>query len=524
MSDLGGGAGGGPPTAMAPDNAGMSVPLASVGNVSKSFGPTRALTDVSLEVWPGRTRALLGRNGAGKSTLVSMLTGIATPDGGTIAFAGEPAPAAGDTGAWRQRVACVYQRSTVVPSLTVGENLFLNRQPMQGRRIAWRTLYRESAALLDQWDIPVDPRTAMSSLTVADRQLVEIARALSTGARFIIVDEPTAKLDAADIARLFRSMRDLQAAGVTFLYISHHLQEIFEVCVDVTVLRDGRNAGDGEVAGLDADAIVTMMTGATGTSALATPPARTLPADAAVQLKLDGLSSSRASERFRDVDLAVRAGEVVGLAGIDGCGKVGVAEVVVGLAKGTGGTTTLGRGTYTSTTVPKAIASGVGFLPQDRQLAGIVPNMSIAENLTLAGLPARPRFGLRSPRTTRVAAQKAVDAFDIKIGDLGDPITSLSGGNQQKVLLARAIQTDPSTLVLLAPTAGVDVASKATLLRAVTDLAEGGTAVLLVSDDLDDLRICDRVVVMFDGTTTTELAAGFDDDDLIAAMEGVVRP
>ncbi|MEO6882354.1 MAG: sugar ABC transporter ATP-binding protein, partial [Mycobacteriaceae bacterium] len=160
---------------------------------------------------------------------------------------------------------------------------------------------------------------------------------------------------------------------------------------------------------------------------------------------------------------------------------------------------------------------------QDRQLAGIVPTMSIAENVTLAGLASRPRFGLRSPRTTRAAAQQTVDDLDIKIGDLGDPITSLSGGNQQKALLGRAIQTEPSTLVLVAPTAGVDIASKATLLRAVTTIAEGGTAVLLVSDDTDDLRICDRVVVMFDGTPTTQLSAGFDDDQLIAAMEGVVR-
>ncbi|MEO6879733.1 MAG: ATP-binding cassette domain-containing protein, partial [Mycobacteriaceae bacterium] len=366
MSDPQAVAGAAAATADTRPSAGTSPPLVAVHAISKSFGPTRALTDVSLEVRPGRTRALLGRNGAGKSTLVSMLTGIGTPDAGTVAFGGEPAPPPGHTAQWRQRVACVYQRSTVVPSLTVGENLFLNRQPMQGRRIAWRTLYRESAELLEQWDIPVDPRTAISTLTVADRQLVEIARALSTGARFIILDEPTAKLDAGDIARLFRTMHDLQDAGVTFLYISHHLHEIYQVCTDVTVLRDGRNAGDGEVADLDADAIVTMMTGEAGTSALASPLARTLPEDTEVRLKLDGLSSTRASEPFRDVDLDVRAGEIVGLAGIDGCGKAGVAEVVVGLAKGSAGTATLGGRTYTSTTVPRAIASGLGFLAQDR--------------------------------------------------------------------------------------------------------------------------------------------------------------
>jgi simple sugar transport system ATP-binding protein len=496
-------------------------PLVSVRGISKTFGATRALEAVGFDVARGRTRALLGRNGAGKSTLVSILTGIATPDSGDIAFEGEPAPAVGSTDAWHGRVACVYQRSTVVPGLTVAENLCLGRQPLRGRRISWSAVRDQADVLLAEWGIPVDPGTQIKDLTVGDRQLVEIARALSTGARFIILDEPTAKLDARDIGRLFEKMHELQEAGVTFLYISHHLQEIFEVCADVTVLRDGRNAGEGVVADVTADDIVAMMTGGT-TTALATRPQPAPPGDGPVRLRLDGLSSTRASEPFRGVDLTVRAGEIVGVAGIDGSGKLGVAEVVVGLAKGTGGTVEAGGRSYRSTTLPRAIGHGIGYLPQDRQFAGIVPTMSIAANITLAGLRTPSRLGLRSPRTFTAAARTTVDDLDIKIGDLDDPITSLSGGNQQKVLLGRALQTGPETLVLVAPTAGVDVASKTVLLNAVIDVAGRGTAVLVVSDDVDDLRICDRILVMFDGAPRAVLEAGFDDEALIAAMEGVV--
>ena len=254
--------------------------LVEATHVTKRFGPTLALDDVHLSVAAGRTHALVGRNGAGKSTLVGVLTGLLAPDRGEVRFGGEPAPAQADRSAWQSRVACVYQHSTIIPDLSVAENLFLNRQAGPGRLISWRSLRRQAREILDLWSVPVDERTEAGDLDVEQRQLVEIARSLSYGARFIVLDEPTAKLDGAAIKRLFVRIRDLQAAGVTFLFISHHLSEVYEICQDVTVFRDARHVVTAPVEELDHDALVEAMTGEAGLAAEASP--RAVPsADAA---------------------------------------------------------------------------------------------------------------------------------------------------------------------------------------------------------------------------------------------------
>src|SRR6266508_4663432 len=306
-----------------------AAPAAEAYGVTKWYGATTALLDAGIVVQPGETHALVGRNGAGKSTLVAVLTGLLKPDAGEVRFDGQPAPPLSDRDAWRQRAACVYQKSTIIPDLTVAENLFINRQARHGL-IDWRGLRRRAADVLGEYGVDVDPRRLAGDLTVEQRQLVEIARALSFGARFIILDEPTAQLDAAAINRLFTRMQALRAAGVTFLFISHHLQEVYQVCQTVTVFRDARHILTRPVAQLSHDALVEAMTGEAVALTEAAGRSR-LPADAPVVLNASGLSMA---DYYEGVDLQVRAGELVGVIGSGSSGKVALAETMAGQRAG----------------------------------------------------------------------------------------------------------------------------------------------------------------------------------------------
>lgn len=504
----------------------LAPPVVALTKINKWFGPNQVLCDVSLTVHSGRSHALLGRNGAGKSTAVSIITGLREPDSGSIEFDGEPAPPASDLAAWRRRVACLYQRSTVVPTLTVAENLYLNQQPVRAGRINWKQMYRDAQTLLDRWEVPVDARTSVSALRVGDRQLVEIARALSSGTRFVILDEPTAKLDGREVQRLFAQMRQMQAAGVTFLYISHHLNEIYEVTQDVTILRDGRHIVTAEVARTPAREVIRHMAGdAAGAPARRSRRARerVVRADNAAPaiLRARGVGCTKAAEPFSGVDLEVSGGEIVGIAGLEGSGKLGLAHVLVGMVRaGTGSVTVQGR-RLGGGSVQSAIAAGVGFVPEDRQRFGIVATMSLAENATLSALGRFGRAGFLTRRRQAAAAARMVADLGVVTPSIQAPITALSGGNQQKALLGRALATRPRVLVLVHPTAGVDVRSKEALMDVIEDNAQDGVAVVIVSDDLEDLRACDRVLVMFQGRMVLELAAGWRDAQLIAAMEGI---
>ncbi|WP_328345926.1 sugar ABC transporter ATP-binding protein [Micromonospora sp. NBC_00421] len=491
-------------------------PVVEAVEITKRFGSTLALSEAGIVVHRGETHALVGRNGAGKSTLVGILTGLQAADGGAVAFDGRPAPPLADRDAWRQRVACVYQKSTIIPTLTVAENLFLNRHARsRSGLIRWSSLRREAEQLLATWSVDVDVRQPASALSVEQRQFVEIARALSFGARFIILDEPTAQLDAAGINRLFTRIRDLRAHGVTFLFISHHLQEIYELCDRVTVFRDARHVVTAPVAELDRQALVAAMTGEDVTLPAAghRPPTSAAPVLLSVR---DLVTSSGAG-----LSMEARAGEVVGIAGGGGSGKVEVAEAIVGLARPAGGTVTLAGRVLRPGSVPDALDAGVGLVPQDRHREGLVPSLSIAENVTMTVPDRVGRYGLISPARRDALARDTIAELTIKASGPQVPVAELSGGNQQKVVMGRALANDPQLLVLITPTAGVDVRSKQTLLGVVEDVRRRGATVLVVSDELDDLRICDRVLVMFQGRVVGEMAHGWSDNDLVAAMEGV---
>ncbi|MGW0904665.1 sugar ABC transporter ATP-binding protein [Streptomyces sp. NPDC002853] len=504
-----------------PPTGPATTPLVEAAGITKRYGPTVALQDGQLTVLPGESHALVGRNGAGKSTLVTILTGLQAPDAGTVLFDGEPAPALTDRDAWRRKVACVYQKPTVVPDLTVAENLFINRQPEgRGGFISWRKLRAQAADVLDTWDVRVDPDARTADLKVEDRQMVEIARALSFGARFIVLDEPTAQLDNREIERLFTRMRALQESGVTFLFISHHLQEVYEVCQTVTVLRDARWITTEPVADLPRAALVEAMAGEAlrEKEAAEESVARTeVPADAPVMLDVRGLTG----DSYAGVDLTVRTGEVVGLAGSSGSGKINLAETVAGLRTPTAGSAQLDGEKLPFGDVAASLRAGVGCVPRDRHDQGLVFGMTIGDNATMTVLDRLGKYGFVRTERKRGFAEELIDRLDIHAEGPHQPVSDLSGGNAQKVVMARALASDPRLLVLINPTAGVDVKSKESLLARMDNARDDGTAVLVVSDELDDLRRCDRVLVLFHGRVVAEHAAGFNDHDLIASIEGV---
>ncbi|MFB9630520.1 sugar ABC transporter ATP-binding protein [Nonomuraea helvata] len=483
-------------------------------NVVKRFGPTVALNGAGIAIAEGETHALVGRNGAGKSTLVSILTGLQPADEGEVLFSGEPAPALADRDAWRQRVACVYQKSTIIPALTVAENLFLNRQAAKGATINWRALRARARELLETYEVDVDAQALAGDLTVEQRQLVEIARALSFGARFIILDEPTARLDGPAIERLFARMRSLREQGVTMMYISHHLDEVYEICQSVTVFRDARHIVTRPVAGFPHDELVAAMTG----EATASYESRARTPGDTVVLSGEGLSLGG---RYSDVDISVKSGEVVGLAGSASSGKVGLAETLVGLRKADSGTVTVNGSRVRPGDVPAAMGAGLGFVPEDRHHEGFVPLLSVGENATFPIARKLGRYGFVSPARRRAKAGQLIRDLDIKTEGPDQPVGDLSGGNAQKVVFARALVDDPTVLVVINPTAGVDVKAKQALLGAVENAVERGAGAVVVSDELDDLRICDRVLVMFHGRVVKDLPRGWTDHELVAVMEGI---
>ncbi|MEU5241454.1 sugar ABC transporter ATP-binding protein [Streptomyces lydicus] len=483
--------------------------------IVKRYGPTVALEGAGLTVRAGEAHALVGRNGAGKSTLVSVLTGMERPDAGRVTFGGEPAPGWGDTAGWQRRVACVYQKSMTVPELTVAENLYLGR--FQGERvIRWRALRERAGELLAGYGVDADPAARIKDLGVEQRQFVEIARALSFGARLIILDEPTARLDAAGIGRLFTRLRSLRARGVAFLFISHHLQEVYELCDTVTVFRDARHVLTAPVAGLPEDALVAAMTGEEAGAARRSRKAARPPGEPV--LRTEGLALEG---HFAPLDLTVRAGEVVGLAGATGSGNTAIGEVLAGLrAPDRGRISVRGRPVRTGS-VPQALEAGIGYVPEDRHREGLVPGRSVAENATLTVADQLGPMGTVLPARTREFARRMIASLDIKATGPGQPVSGLSGGNQQKVVIARALAREPAVLVAVRPTNGVDVKSKDALLGVVRDVADGGSGAVLVSDELDDLRVCDRVLTVFHGRVTAAFGAGWRDHELVAAMEGM---
>src|ERR1700730_1500762 len=432
--------------------------------VWKGFGETQALRDVSLDVEAGKCHGLVGRNGAGKSTLVAVLTGLIRPDRGTVRLGGSAAPGLADRAAWQRLVSCVYQKSTVVPGLTVAKNIFLNRAIGNDHGIInWRAMRSRARQVMLDWGFDLDVNRLARDLSVEQRQVVEIARALSVGARFLILDEPTASLEKAAIERLFERIRRLKGSGVGILYISHHLEEIYEVCDRVTVLRDGERVLGAPVGEIKQERLVEAMVGVAPQRATEiAAPVRVIES-ARPRLEISHLRVPATLGPVQDVSFSVSPGECVGLVGLQGSGTSTVADAVVGLVKPVLGEIRLDGKAIHAGKVDATLRQSVAYVPEDRHARGFVPYLGVGENLTLCILDRLSKWGIFSRSGRDRVAADLVEQLGIVTSGLDQKVGQLSGGKQQKVVVGRALARQPAVLVAVAPTVGVDVAAEEAL-------------------------------------------------------------
>ena len=477
-----------------------SQPLLTLTAASKSFGPVQALHGVSLDLYPGEAHALLGENGAGKSTLVKILAGVHRPDAGELRVAGEPQHFRSPGDAQRAGVAIIYQEPTLFPDLSVAENVLMGRQPL-GRlgRIDARAQNTAVAGILRDLGVQLEPDRLVRGLSIADQQLVEIAKALSLSARLLVMDEPTAALTLLETERLFRVVRSLRERGAAVLFITHRLEEVFAECQRVTVLRDGGWVSSGSVAGYTPDSVVRQMVGRDlgdlypgGQGMLG-----------AVMLEVRGLCSPGL---FEDVNFQVRSGEIVALAGLVGAGRSEVARAIFGIDSHSG-EVKIGGHVIPPLSPQATMAAGLGLVPEDRRQQGLVMEMSIERNANLAILNVLRRGLLMNRQAERRSAGEWTSRLQLRARGLSDPVSSLSGGNQQKVVLAKWLATNPKVLIVDEPTRGIDVGAKAEVQRILSQLAASGLAVLMISSDLPEvLGMAGRILVMREGRLVGELS------------------
>jgi rhamnose transport system ATP-binding protein len=491
-------------------------PVLALRHAAKSFGAVRALIDGSVELRAGEVHALLGENGAGKSTLVKILAGVHQPDSGTLKVNGEEVTLHGPAAARAAGIAVIYQEPTLFPDLTVAENMFVGRQPRgTGRRIDRRAMQDEAAAIFKRLAVPLDPARIARGLSIADQQVVEIGKALSLDAKVIVMDEPTAALSAAEVARLFEVIRTLKAQGAAILFISHRLEEVFAICQTVTVMRDGSHVLTSELAGLTANDLVRAMVG----RELAERP----PQSANQEPGEPVLSVERLTREgvFTDISLTVRSGEIVALAGLVGSGRSEVARAVFGIDRYDAGQVTVHGKQLKKASPTSAMAAGIGFVPEDRRQQGLVMDMSVQQNVALASLGNLEKGGLIRASAERAMASDWATRLKIRYGRLTDPVSMLSGGNQQKVVLAKWLGRKPSLLIVDEPTRGIDVGTKAEVHHLLTDLARSGVGILMISSELPEvLGVSDRILVMREGSLVAEFshAAASEEAVMSAAM------
>jgi rhamnose transport system ATP-binding protein len=482
------------------DRAGEGVvpsrTLLRLEGVSKSFFGVPALRGVSFDLCAGEVHALVGENGAGKSTLIKIVTGAHRQDEGVLEIQGKLVEDNDPVRARELGVVAIYQQPALFPDLTVAENIALGLEPGGfWRRVRWGERRARARRLLDAIGAKVDPETDVRRLTMPEQQLVEIARALGADARIVIMDEPTASLSDTEVDNLFRVIRDLKAHGVGVIYISHRLEELPEVADRVTALRDGVLVGTRPMGAVSRGELIRMMVGRELSSVF---PKIQVPIGAPV-LELEGVGCRAAG--MHGITLDVRAGEILGLAGLVGAGRTELARVLFGLTPADAGTIRLNGQTATIHSPQQAVALGVAYVPEDRRRHGVVLEMSVAANMTLATLRAVSRFGLIDFAHEGAVASDYVRKLGVKTASLDAPVATLSGGNQQKVALARWLAAGPKVLILDEPTQGVDVGAKAEIHRLMGELAAGGLAIVMISSELPEvLGMSDRVAVLHGGT------------------------
>jgi ABC-type sugar transport system ATPase subunit len=491
-------------------------PLLRVERVTKSFPGVLALQDVSLEVHPGEVLGLVGENGAGKSTLMKILSGVYQPDSGEIILDGKPVILHSPRQAQDLGISIIYQEFNLMPNLSVEENVFVGREPNAGKVVRWRQLRKQTTDLLDQLGVHLNPGAIVRSLSVAEQQMVEIAKALSLNARLVIMDEPTSALTDTEVAALFDIIRGLKQRGLAVIYISHRLEEIFAICDRVTILRDGQLAGDLPIAEATPDRIVRLMVGRPLMDLFRPEEAeRRLEILAkrspAPVLEVRGLGRTGTGQDpsaivLEDVTFSLRPGEIVGLAGLVGSGRTEIARAIFGADEYDRGEILVDGKPIRIRSPREAIQLGIGLVPEDRKLQALVLTLAIRENLALSLLDRLSSFGIVRLGAERALARRMVNALQVRTPSIEQKVLNLSGGNQQKVVIAKWLALHPKILIMDEPTRGIDIGAKAEVHGLMHQLAADGVSILMISSELPEIvHMSDRVLVMRQGRIAGEL-------------------
>jgi ribose transport system ATP-binding protein len=479
----------------------MNTSFFRVENISKAFPGVKALSEVSFDVAAGEVHALVGENGAGKSTLMKIMSGVYQPDAGHLVWEGQSVVLRTPQDAQARGIRIIYQEFNLLPDLTVAENILLNREPRTRLGlIDWRAMNAQASALLAQLQTDIPPTLPASALSVAQQQMVEIAKSLADDARLIIMDEPTAALNALEVEHLFAVIARLKSAGAGIIFISHRLEEVLHISDRVTVLKDGAVVATHPTSALTKPQIVTLMVGRDLKDIF---PARTAPATAEPLLEVSGLQS----DALRDVSFQIRPGEIVGFAGLEGQGQRELGRALFGLEPLRGGTISM-QGARVPIGSPRdAIRAGIALVSDDRKRDGLALKLSVRENIALPNLPMFSRGGVVSRRAERSAAQRMIDALSIRTPTAEQSVRLLSGGNQQKAVLGKWMVHPPRLMVILEPTRGVDIGAKMEIYHLVHRMAQDGMGILVVSSELLELiGMCHRILVMHRGAIAAEFA------------------
>ena len=507
----------------------MVDPVLRVERVSKRFPGVHALREVDFELRPGEVHALVGENGAGKSTLIKVVTGVYQADAGVVRYRGEPVSFASPLDAQRAGISTIYQEVNLIPLMSVARNLFLNREPRRFGLVDGARMRREAEEILRDYGVEVNVARPLRSLGLGARQMVAIARAVrvsTSAARVVVMDEPTSSLEQREVETLFGVVERLRAAGIAIVYVSHRLDELYRICDRVTVMRDGRVVHTSPMADIDRLTLISLMLGRDverlrreGTTAFRAHHSGDQLDDGVPVLRAQGLTSRH---RIQDVSLRVRRREVVGLGGLLGAGRSETAKAVVGALRTDAGSVEIDGRRVRRNSTAAAIRAGAVMLPEDRKSEGIIPNLSVRENIVLAALPRVSRAGLVDRAKQDEIVRYFMDRLKIRASGPDQKVSELSGGNQQKVMLARWLCLNPKVLLLDEPTRGIDVGAKAEVQAVIDELAADGLAVVLISSDLEELiEGSDRVIVLKEGRQVGELTgADVTESVLMSTLAG----
>ena len=495
----------------------MNAPVLRMTGISKEFPGIRALADVDLEVYAGEVHAIVGENGAGKSTLMKVLNGVYQPDAGTIEVQGEEVRLTEPTEARRRGIGMVYQELNLVPDLTVAENITLGSMPHSGPFIDRRRIAQSANRVLEMLDAGLDSRARVATLSISEQQLVEIAKVLREDPSIVVFDEPTSSLGERETRTLFNVIRRLRERGIAIIYISHRLQEVMEIGDRVTVLRDGRRIETRDIAGTTPEQMVRLMVGRELAEMF--PKLPLIPGEPVLRVE-----SISATGRFANISLVVREHEIVGLGGLVGSGRTEVARAIFGLDHIDSGRIEVRGRAVGGSGVRRRIGAGIALVPEDRKGEGIIPELSVRENVTLPIITRITNALIVLLRRERAIAQEIVGRLNVVPPHVERPIGSLSGGNQQKVVLGKWLLAKPQVLVLDEPTRGVDVGAKADIHRIIGEFARDGGAVLMISSELPELlAVCDRIFVLHEGNLAAEIPrTEMNEESVMRAATGQV--